>query len=71
MMILICEKKIKKSKDARARAEGQSKLVIRGLQVVVQTNSNDYNKKIAINTEFNGYVAVGLLIKGLETANYL
>ena len=58
-------------KDARARAEGYQispQGVFKSLFRLIRTTTI---KKIAINTEFNGYVAVGLLIKGLETANYL
>ena len=59
-------------KDARARAEGLPNQSLGGLQVVVQTNSNDYNKKkIAINTEFKWVCGSWLIIKGLETANYI
>ena len=54
-------KKNKKKVKTLELALKATKLVFRSLQVVVQTNSNDYNKKNSNQgLSSNGYVAVGL-----------
>ena len=58
-------------KDARARAEGYQispQGVFKSLFRLIRTTTI---KKIAINTEFKWVCGSWLIIKGLETANYL